>query len=70
MPAWLSDLVVVAEEDVGRREHQLKHGLLVALLHLETQPFEEARGPFGTIAATVLHKHKRAAHFLLGSVSQ
>lgn len=50
----VSDLVVVADEDVNGRKEQLKHRLFVALLHLETQPIQEARRALGTVAAAVL----------------
>lgn len=50
----VSDLVVVADEDVDGRQQQLQHRLLVALFHLETEALQEARRTFGTLAAAVL----------------
>ena len=49
-----SYLVVVTDEYVNGRQEQLKHCLLVTLLHLKTQPLQEARWTFGTLAAAVL----------------
>lgn len=50
----VSNLVVVADEDVNRRQEQLKHRLLVTLFHLKTQTLQEAGRSFGTLAAAVL----------------
>lgn len=50
----VSDLVVVTDEDVNGRQQQLKHRLLVTLLHLKTQPLQKAGRTLGTLAAAVL----------------
>ena len=55
----VSDLVVVTDEDVNGRQEQLKHRLLVTLLHLEAEPLQEAGRTFGTLAAAVLEAPRR-----------
>ena len=55
----VSDLVVVTDKDVNGRQQQLKHRLLVTLLHLKTQPLQEAGRTFGTLAAAVLEAARK-----------
>lgn len=59
----VSCLVAVTNEDVNGRQEQLKHGLLVTLLHLKTQPLQEAGWTFGTLTAAVLEATKEIRMF-------